>query len=489
MPRVLLINPQFNVPRASYERSLAMGIFYLATYLDKMSISVKIIDGARQQNYIELIKKELPNTDFAGISSMTTQLPSALNISKLIKEYNKSIKIIWGGVHPTLFPEATASHPLIDAVVIGEGEKTLYEIIKNDFKNIEQVQVIAFKKEEKIIKTQERPLINMNELPEPNWKLMPEEIIEKLQQIPIHTSRGCPHRCSFCVNAILKNRWRAKNPDQVIREIKNTLSGPGAGKKTLVFWEENFFVDKSRSENILKKLIEEKINISRSTTCRADYFRDDFINDEFLDLIKKSGCELLSMGAESGSLGMLKKIQKDLTPEDLIYSAQQCVKHGISPIYSFMVGLPGETWKDTKKTLRLIDRLTEIDRRVVKIIGPQTFRPYPGSPLFEECISMGWDPPSSLEEWSGAMSGELNYLNSHKLPWLKNPDVVESLDVMVRLGANPIKYAFGLEVKANKILKFLFILLCRIRWKLKFFQFPIEYKLAKKFISKASSDN
>jgi anaerobic magnesium-protoporphyrin IX monomethyl ester cyclase len=465
-----------------------MGIFCLATYLDQRGVEVKIIDEARQHNCAELIKNELSNVDFVGISAMTTQLPSALDISKKIKDYNKNIKIIWGGFHPTLFPESTIAHPLIDIAVIGEGEETLWEIINKKGKNLESIKGIAFKKENKTTITPERPLLKIEDLPAPKWKLMPSDIIDKLSKVPIHTSRGCPHRCTFCVNAITKNQWRARPPEQVIIDIKNVLSGPCAKKNHIVFWEENFFVDKNRAKKILQGLIEDKINISWSTTCRADYFKDDFINDEFLDLIKKSGCELLSMGAESGSPRILEKIQKDVTPEEIIYSAKQCVKYNIDPIYSFMAGLPGEAWKDIKKTLYLIDVLTKINRRV-KIIGPQTFRPYPGSPLFKECISMGWHPPLSLEEWAKAMSGELNYMDSHKLPWLKKPDVIESLDVVVRLGANPIKYALGLEVKANKILKFLFIILCRVRWKLKFFGWPIEYKLAKRFISKSKTND
>jgi len=465
-----------------------MGIFCLASYLDQKGVQVKIIDGARQSSYMELIEKELPDTDFVGISAMTTQLPSALKISKFVKKTNNIIPTIWGGFHPTLFPEPTASHRLVDIVVIGEGEETLLEIIKNNGGNLESIKGIAFKKNGKVILTPERPLLNLENLPAPNWKLMPQEIVSNLSQVPIHTSRGCPHRCTFCVNVITKNHWRAKPVEQVINDIKNALTEACPGKNHIVFWDENFFVDENRVKVIFQKMIENNIKVYWSAGCRTSYFNNDFINDELLNLMKKSGCELLSLGAESGSTRILEKIKKDTTPEQILYSAQQCVKHGISPIYSFMAGLPGEKWSDIKKTLRLIDRLTSVDRGV-KIIGPQTFRPYPGSPLFEECVSMGWHPPSSIEDWSKSMSGELNYLDSHELPWLKNPDVIESLDVVVRLGANPLKYALKLEVKANKVLKFLFILLCRIRWKLKFFHWPIEYKLAKKFISKSSAVN
>jgi len=483
--KILLINPQFNIPRANYDGSLSMGIFCLATYLDQKGIEVKIIDCARQHQYLDLIKKELPNIKFVGISVMTTQLQSALNISKLIKKYNKKIIIIWGGFHPTLFPKTTIAHPLIDVAVIGEGEETLWEIINKKGKNLESIKGIAFKKKNKTIITPERQLLKMEDLPTPRWKLIPLDIVNNLSKIPIHTSRGCPHNCTFCVNAITKNRWRARSPEQVINDIKSAISGPCKEKKHIVFWDENFFVDKNRAKIITQEIINNNINIYWSASIRSSYFNNKFINNNFLELMKKSGCNLLSIGAESGSIKILEKIKKNTTPEEIIYSAKQCIKYNIDPIYSFMAGLPGETWQDIKKTLCLINDLTKINQRV-KIIGPQTFRPYPGSPLFEECVSMGLHLPLSLEEWSKSMSGELNYLDSRQFPWLKKPNTIESLDVIVRLGANPLKYALGLEVKANKILKFLFIFLCRARWKLKFFHWPIEYILAKKFISKST---
>lgn len=258
----------------------------------------------------------------------------------------------------------------------------------------------------------------------------------------------------------------------------------GPKKNYLVFWDENFFVDRERAKNIICQMLAEKINIPWNTSTRADYFNKNHLDDELLSLMEKTNCDALSIGAESGSPKILKKIKKEVTPEEIINSAKQCLAYDIDPIYSFMAGLPGEDWTDTKKTLRLIDVLTKLrGRGRVKIIGPQTFRPYPGSPLFKECVAYGWKTPSSLKEWSRSMSGELNYLEPKQFPWLKHPLVIEALDVYVRLGANPLRHAWQLEVGANKILKFAFLAVCRLRWKLKFFWWPIEYLLAKKFLA------
>ena len=230
-------------------------------------------------------------------------------------------------------------------------------------------------------------------------------------------------------------------------------------------------------------MIKQKFNLTWETTVRADYINSKLIDDEFLANLKKSGCCLLSFGAESGSEKILEKIQKDITVDQILNSAKQCLRHDIIPQYSFMVGLPTETKEDMKQTIKLIDKLIKLSPKV-QILGPQAFRPYPGSVLYQECLKAGWLPPKSLEEWAKVMQHELNYLSPQNFPWLKDPDFVESLEAYTRFGAHTIKSALSSTVKSSKLLKLLFILVCQIRWKLRFFKWPLEFKIAQKFITR-----
>lgn len=483
MPKILLVNPPFNNPRSNYDRSISVALFSLASYLNEKNIAVNIIDGARQKNYLELIKKGLPGTDFVGLSVMTTQLASALAISKMVKKINNKVITIWGGFHPTFFPEITVKHEAIDLAIIGEGEETLWEIVTKPKIFWSSIRGIAFKNNSRVTITDKRPLLDMKKLPSLNWDLIPQEVMEELSVVPAHTSRGCPHRCTFCVNAILKNSWRARTPDQVINDLLTIKAKTYFQNKSLQFWDENFFVDIDRAKAIVIRMIKENINMPWETNVRASYFKDNFINDEFLSDLKRAKCKILAIGAESGSPKILKKIQKDVTPEEIFYATRQCVKYDITPLLSFMAGLPGETWSDTRQTLDLIDKLTKISPKV-QIIGPQPFRPYPGSLLYQECLEYGWHEPSSLEEWAQEAQNELNYLKSSNYPWLKNPDLIESLDAYVRFGSNTVGYSLNLGIKANKLLKLGFILICKLRWKFKFFKWPLDYKLGRKFVTR-----
>ncbi len=519
MPKVLLVNPPFNIAKANYDTSLSVGLLNMASYLDSRGVPVEIIDGVRQSDFEERLRSEVPKAGWAAFSVMTMQVGQALRASKMIKELNSDCRIIWGGPHPTFFPEQTIKHKLIDIVCVGEGEETIYEIVNG--KNLKEVDGIVYKintpplleqggvgggnfesmnypasilpssrgggRDFVIQQNKPRTLHDPAKMPLFNWELVPREILERVAIVPSLTSRGCPHRCSFCVNAILKNSWRPRTAEQVLEDLRIIKTKPYFIGKPLRFWDENFFVDIERAKKIINGMIERDLIIPWETTVRANYIREGMIDDAFTAKLKQSGCYLLSFGAESGCPRLLKKMKKDINPEDVLNSAKMALKHGIIPQYSFMIGLPGETRSEMMETLNLIDKLVRLSPKI-QILGPQAFRPYPGSELYEECVASGWREPRSLEEWAELSANELNYLSVENFPWVKKADrdFVESMEAYVRFGAHSIKSALGSSVAANKILKLGFILICQLRWKLKFFAWPVEYKLAKKFVAGAN---
>ncbi|MBU1637280.1 B12-binding domain-containing radical SAM protein, partial [bacterium] len=461
MKKVLLINPPFNIAKENYDSSVSVGLLSIITYLDYKGVPVQEVDGARQENYVELIKEAARECDYAGLSVMTTQIPNALAISKLIKEINPACKIIWGGAHPTFFVDETAEHPLVDIVCFGEGELTMLDIVLG--KDLVDIQGIAYKTADgKVVKNPPRPLHDPAAMPLFNWDLVPREILNNLYLIPSLTSRGCPHRCTFCINSILKNLWRMRTAEQVLKDLEIIESKEYFKGKKLRFWDENFFVNINRAKTIIDGILERNLVIPWETTVRCNYLRDGMVDDSLLEKLKRSGCYLLSFGAESGCPRILTKIKKDISPEDVVNSAKMSLRHGIIPQYSFMIGLPGETESDMRETLKLIDRLVKLSDKI-QILGPQAFRPYPGSPLYIECLEAGWKAPQSLAEWSHMIENELNYLTVKNFPWVKNKDFVESMEAYVRFGAHSIRSAMGSSVKAHKLIKLGFVLLCKLR--------------------------
>jgi len=481
MKKVLLINPEFNIAKENYDSSISVGLLSIATYLDILGVPVKLIDGVRQKNYLSMIKDVTKNYDIIGLSVMTMQIGKALEVSRIVRENNPDALIIWGGSHPTFFPEQTIKHRDIDIVCVGEGELTMAELATG--KSSDSVSGILYKDNGVIKINSTRELHNPILMPLFKWELVPEEILNHLYLIPSLTSRGCPHRCTFCINAILKNRWRARSVEQVLEDLSIIKSKEYFKDKKLRFWDENFFVDINRAKAIIDGMIERGLQIPWETTIRAGYIRSGMVDDELMMKLKQSGCYLLSFGAESGSPRVLKMINKDVSANEIYNSAKLCLKYDIIPQYSFMIGLPGETKADMFETLKLIDRLVALSDRV-QILGPQAFRPYPGSELYAECIREGWQEPQSLDDWKRVSENELSYMSVENFPWVRDKDFVESMEAYVRFGAHSIRSAMNSTITSNKLLKLCFILLCKLRWKLKFFYWPIEFKLAKKFVTK-----
>ncbi|MDD5032879.1 MAG: radical SAM protein [Candidatus Pacebacteria bacterium] len=481
MKGILLINPAFNIAKENYDSSVSVGLLSIASYLKSKGIPVKIIDAARQKNYRKLIEKEAVDFDYVGLSVMTTQIPSAFEIAEIVRKVNPAAKIVWGGPHPTFFARQTAENSLVDIVCNGEGEEVAYEILSG--KELKSINGIVFKDNADVIVNPPHELHDPSKMPLFNWDLIEEDVLKNLKLIPSLTSRGCPHRCTFCINAILKNKWRPRTVDQVLDDLRKIKSKKFFQGKNLRFWDENFFVDIIRAKKIIEGIIREDIIIPWETTVRANYLQNGMIDDDFLKKLKQSGCYLLSFGAESGCPRMLNVMKKDISPEDILRAAEMSLRHGIVPQFSFMIGLPGESKSDMFATLRLIDKLVKFGDKI-QILGPQAFRPYPGSELYEECLKAGWKEPLSLEEWGNLAKDELNYLSVKNFPWVKDKDFVESMEAYVRFGAHSFKSAIGSSVKAPFFIKLGFVLLCKFRWKLKFFFFPFEFKIAKMFLTK-----
>ena len=478
--KILLIYPKFH--KVDFDaKSYPLGILTIGTLLEKQGYQVKLIDFLVEDNSIDILKKELDdNILCVGISVMTPQIPNALEISQVVRDYDKNIPIVWGGIHPTLFPEQVIDNSLIDFSIISEGEISFPKLLKSfegryDLKN---VPGLIYKKNNKVFHNKNLELINLNELPVLNYNLLSSKI-SKFDSIILNTSRGCPYRCAFCVNIALHNRkWRFQKANKILEELDYLINKLSYNK--LKFQEDNFFIDKQRVLDILNGINQKGLKFKWVTNCRVDYFKDEYINDQFLEKLKESGCYKLMFGAESGSQRLLDFLTKDIKIEQIINSAELCQKHGIRANYSFMCALPTETKTERIKTLYLIDKLLSIGSEI-EIISPQPYRPYPGDELAKLCEKMGYKFPDKLEDWPKVVVRSLDSSSSNleDFPWIENPNEIRLQRVCSTIVVSRKKIRDYLKRYPFYLSPFIaiFYLIERLRWKLKFFNFPFEYVL------------
>ena len=481
MSKVLLINPR--IPSLSSKGFLMpTGLLWLGSFLDQNGHEVKIINAHGNSNYLKEIKNELGSSEFVGISAMTVQVQNGLEISDYIKSIDSSIPIVWGGVHANLFPEKTLEDKAVDFVIKNEGEYPILALAnyyekKGELKN---VNGIVFKnKYGKIIETPEQRTFDMDELERVKWELLPKKMVQNIKSgyfgANIHTSRGCPHRCTFCINTVTKMRYRVRSVENVLKDLEDAHD---FGIEEFKFRDENFFVDVKRVEKIMDGILNRGLDFVWNASIRVDYVSRGNVTVDILEKIKKSGCKYLNFGAESGSQRVLNILKKDITPEDTIKSAKIMNKiGGIIPYYSFILGIPTETNEDRIATIKLIDRLLK-ECPSMRVVGPHIFRPYPGGELYELCLKNGWEEPDSLRAWSSKAMEDGVFASAKNLPWVDDPERVESISYSA-YWTNGLKRMMSKKTAFLRLLAVLSYTSSKMRWKLKFFDLPIDIKIMK----------
>jgi len=454
MADIILFRPKFfNAPLKP--PPVPWGLLYVGSSLTAKGFSVKIVDGLLHSDWRNLLLKEIKHKPlFIGITSMTgSQIEHGLKASAFVKS-RSDIPIVWGGIHPSIFPEQTLINKHIDYIVKGEGEETAIELMEH-FKNKkrpEEIKGIGYKKNNKVIVNPDRSFPILDNLPRIDYSLIDvNRYVGKRfgsqRSFELCTSRGCPHRCAFCYNTYYyKSTWRTMSVDRII----NTLHGlvDQYDIDGITWREDNFFVDKGRVKKITERIIKENIRIKWHADCRVnDVCRFD---DAFIELLKKSGCHTLTLGAESGSDKVLTSINKGITRDQIIMVKDKLTRHQIYQNYHFMMGLPGETDEDIKKTVDLMYQLMKKNKFFGKISGPSLYTPYPETALYQQSLVKGFDPPESLEGWIDMDWYTLG------LPWItkKRRKVIEDIAWNVMgIGQKKVhhyfKWKFFLSAKYN----------------------------------------
>jgi radical SAM superfamily enzyme YgiQ (UPF0313 family) len=471
--KIILISPNPSFPGTGVWPhklfSLPLNIMSLVPLLEKNGFATRMID-TRAQDYKHA---EYEDALFVGISAQTgVQIKNGLEVARFIRGRYPSIPIVWGGIHPSLLPEETARHPLVDIVCRGEGEETVVELARalSNGGNIGKVLGLTFKSANgEILNTPSRPLIDMDSLGH-----LPFEKLDMKrygQKVEMFTSRGCPNKCIFCYSlAYHHSRWRAKSAEKVIDDMEHaagTVNPPGL----VYFCDDNFFVNQRRVAEICEGKIRKNIGFAWTAFCRADYFRK--YDKDFLELLARSGCSVIDFGGESGSDRMLERISKGISRDDIMNAAKKCDSVGILARFSFIFGFPEETRKDREATLSLIDNLIS-ECKGFRIYGIYILTPYPGTPIYEEALRAGFNSPKSLDEW-----GEYKFACFENSPWHNEAgtNYLKTISRLTRVNFYPQAQGHPSPRVWKNIVYDLLSIDARIRWKLKFFSFPFEWLL------------
>lgn len=425
-----------------------------------------------------------------GISAMTGyQIKDSLMVSKLIKEKYPELPIIWGGWHASLDPVNTIESPYVDIIVRGQGERTFFELINamRDSKPLDNIRGLSFKKNGKIIHNPARISEDINNFPSTPYHLID---VEKClysteygnRTINYISSYGCPFGCKFCADeAVNKRKWTGLTAKKMVDEIEVFIKNYDID--SVAIHDSNFFVDPKRVKEFCKEILKRKLNIKwGNVNGRTRQLLD--LGDETWDLLEKSGCSMILVGAESGYQEALDYIDKKIRVEDTLELAELCHRRNIKVLFSMLLGLPWEkkTEEQVKKefyyTFKLIDQVLSVDRRFRILLSMYT--PYPGSQMYHQSLKMGLEVPDSLEGWSNFQ------LDEHNTPWTskRQSELVKRLTRYIFFFMDKDSYSWISVRINNRFARELFRLSFKLfesiavfRWKYKFFHFPFDYEI------------
>jgi anaerobic magnesium-protoporphyrin IX monomethyl ester cyclase len=386
--KILLIQPKFE--NDYYDIRLpALGLAYVAGALRAAGYQqVRILDATLSDRPFEDIGKAVREfaPDVAGLSVTTPMLNPSLEVAKMIRETNRSIRIIFGGVHPTLFPADVAREEAVDIVVFGEGEETVVELVKalEDGEEPEGIRGIAYKKKDRVVVNDPRPRIeNLDSIPFPAYDLLPVERysgpqISKTPFLSMITSRGCPYRCIFCdAHLVFGRKYKSHSAERTFQEIQHLIRHFGV--KEIMFKDSEFTFDLKRVGELCDRILEEKVKITWS--CNGRIGRID------LPLLKKmraAGCRLIHFGVESGDQKILDILKKQIKIPDILYTFAQCRRARIKTVANFMIGNPGESRESIEKTFALARKLHADYANFGFLL------PLPGTELYEMATDNQW---------------------------------------------------------------------------------------------------
>jgi anaerobic magnesium-protoporphyrin IX monomethyl ester cyclase len=216
------------------------------------------------------------------------------------------------------------------------------------------------------------PPADLDALPAPARDLLPERGYHHLLAparplATITTSRGCPHRCTFCDRAVSGTRWRARSAEHVLDELAALAA---SGTRAVHIYDDNFTHDRQRVVDICQGL--QQRNISLRWNCEA---RVDGVDAQLLRLMARAGCHTVAFGVESAWQPSLEALGKGFDRAQVERAFRQARAVGLRTLAYVILGTPGEGWAQVDATLRFCRHLR------ADFVQFSTLAALPGSPL------------------------------------------------------------------------------------------------------------
>lgn len=461
--RVLLVNPPAEVVRECYDTPNypAIGIAYIAGYLQTHGVDVTVIDGKLARKSVKQTIEEIIEfrPRVLGLTAMTHMIVIASKIAQAVKAACPQTVIVLGGFHGSFLPERTLREFIaFDHIIVGEGEMAFLEFVRRvssggDPTTIPGVasRAAAGHGQASEMRTNGRGQIpdHLDDLGMPAWDLFP-----KAEMYPIMSQRGCPFACNFCSRPYGR-KLRQRSPAHVIAELKRSVEQYGC--KAVDFYDETFTVRKDYVADVCEQII--AAGLHRKLRFWS-YVHANTVDLPTATKMKQAGFAEVGFGVESGNPKVMAQMKKGVTREDVIRAAKVFRDAKLKYSAYFIIGHPNETREAVLDSIDLAARLNP-DSVAFGIMTP-----YPGTEVWEmatqgrngyKMLSMNWEnfnkqTGSALElENLSRKQMELLQLRGYLTVYLRNRRYREMFDA-IWSNRSRITFILGKLIKPTRAL-------------------------------------
>lgn len=352
--------------------------------------------------------------DLIGVSLMTNYFDNAEQITRRLKRTLKA-PVVWGGVHPTIRPAECIERA--DFVCVGDGEEAFLELAERlqnggDVTNIENIWA---REGGKLFKNQVRPLSqDLDAYPAPDYSHKDHFVLWEGRIVPLKpalteklltsgsvsrllgktgyqtmTGRGCPHKCTYCINDAIKRlygpkgylRWRST--EHVMRELEQAKRDmPFIG---FVWISDDAFFGR-KLESIKEFCAAYKARIGLPFSCLASPLT---MSEEKMEALIDAGLIYLQMGVQSGSPRIQELFNRKAMGNEKMLAAMRVINafrdRMLPPNYDFILDTPYETREDKRQSVQFIADIPKPFR-----LQPFSLVLYPGTRLHEMAVADGF---------------------------------------------------------------------------------------------------
>lgn len=381
-------------------------VFPISSVLEKAGYTHKILNLQLLKEYSlqELVTEiRLHDIRCIGFSTNADNIKYVYKTVNSLKNEFPDLPIILGGPQATFDDERILKNCKADVVIRHEGEYKLLKLLDYFIRNIgciSKIKGITYKIENGIIRNPEDELIDLDELPSPNFDILsnktywlfPEYVSESIildfmidmnRANNIYVgSRGCPYNCIFCIEGNLKQKHRMRSPENIYKDLDNLLKNTKA--KKIIFGDDTFTASSKRITEmcaILKRL-REKYDFIWFAEGRVDVLAK---NPELIRLMVEAGMDTLQVGIESGCQKILDIQNKKITLDQIrtVFREIGNIKEPYVMITgNVILGGPGETVDTLAETQSFVEELYKLaDFRAS--ITESFLVPFKGTPISE----------------------------------------------------------------------------------------------------------